>query len=369
MIKLQLQRNIQNRYIIVYLLFLFFAVVTPLVAKQEAIIRAQVIFDGSLKEKYTKKFLTLEQYFKKYGLVFVTSHPDVILCTHLTNDIIAKHIPVILLKRRSSGSILTSTKRELKHEVVKAVFQNRTLKNTTLCNEKCIQNCYHFNLINQSAQIIDLNSVAHYSCMEKELEKIRCVLWSLENSPLSDQAKLLKNIKIKFDQERPIDVFFAERIYLKGNSHARKLYSWHRKKAVEKLKEIKGINIVCLDSNQALSFEEYIATMQKSKIVVSPWGTGEWAHRDYEAMHCGAILLKPDTGFLQAIPDIYQNNITYVPCLPDFSDLEDKIREILSNYSNYNTMRTYAKQLLVDCWDMKKIAYDFVKAVREALAS
>ncbi len=345
-------------------LFIFFLMFSQFLhTKPKEVIRAQCILENL---KHWKRFLGLKKIFKKNGLIFVDSSPDVILCNHVTEEVLEKNVPIILMERRSSGSLRESTRKVMLNKQVKAVFKNRVLKDKELHHVASYQNCYHFNLINDSAQL-PLELLTPTSLSMRELDKIHCIICSLDNSPFSSRGMKLKRIKIDFTQERPIDVFFAGRTILIGDSSARKLYTWHREQAVKQLKKIRGINILSLDSNKALSFQDYIAITKKSKIVVSPWGTGAWAHRDYEAMHCGAVLLKPDTGFLKAIPDIYQNNVTYVPCCPDFSDLEERIREILENYDDYQHMRKYAKQILVDSWDMEKLAFDFVQAVKDAL--
>ncbi len=353
-----------KKYSILQSLFIFFLMFSQFLnTKPKKFIRTQCIIE---KQKFWERLLGLEQFLNKYGLIFVDSNPDVILCNRVTEKILEMKVPIILMEKRSSGSLRESTRQAIKNNLVKAVFKNRVLRDKNLHKVASYQNCYHFNLINNYAQI-PLKLDIPTKLTNRKLEKVYCLIWSLDNSPFSERSVKLKDIKINLDKQRPIDVFFAGRVELKGDSPARLLYTWHRKQAIKQLKRISGVNIIVLDSNKALSFEDYITIVQKSKIVISPWGTGAWAHRDYEAIHCGAVLLKPDTEFLQAIPDIYQNNVTYVPCLPDFSDLEEQIRKILENYDDYQHMRKYAKQILVDSWDMEKLAFDFVQAVKNAL--
>ena len=117
------------------------------------------------------------------------------------------------------------------------------------------------------------------------------------------------------------------------------------------------------------TLEEYLKTMQRSKIVVSPWAWGEWAFRDYEAIHCGSILVKPDTSFVESTPDIYQNTILYVPCKHDFSDLEVVINQILHNYDDYKQMAQRAKELVVTSWNHDALVAQFVQKVRDVLGA
>ncbi len=344
-------------YLIIFLVF-----PQCLNTKPKKFIRAQCIIEHP---DYWVRFLELEPLFKKFGLCFVDKDPDVILCNRFFPEQLKTNKPVIILERKASAFLWGRTRKTISSPQVKAVFKNRVLKDKSLYNTPVCAQSWHFRLINDYANLFRIKNSRYIESVD--LDKICCVLWSLDNSPFSKKAENLKNIKINFNKDRPIDVFFAGRVTVLGDNKGRKLFTYHRKQAIKQLKKISGINITCLDSNKALSFQDYIDTIKKSKIVVSPWGTGAWAHRDYEAIHCGAVLLKPDTAFLQAIPDIYQNNVTYVPCLPDFSDLEEQIRKILENYSDYQHMRKYAKQILVDSWDMEKLAFDFVQAVKNAL--
>lgn len=357
---------IMKRYNTLQSLFVLFLIFSQFLhTKSKEVIRAECVVG---KPKYWKRFLGLRKPLRKYGLIFVDSNSDIILCNRVTGKILKKNVPIVLLEQRASGSLRKSTRRALCNEQVKAVFKNRVLRDKKLHNIASVQNCYYLNLVNDYAHLRDSKPSILIPLTEREIDKVHHIVWALEDSPFSGRAAKLKDIKIDFSQKRPIDVFFAGSVKLFGDSPARRLYTWHREQAVKQLKKIRGISMLVLDSNKALSFQDYIATIKKSKIVISPWGTGAWAHRDYEAIHCGAVLLKPDTGFLQAFPDIYQNNITYLPCHPDFSDLEERIREILANYDDYQHMREYAKQILVDSWDNRKIAFDFVQTVKDELA-
>lgn len=357
-----------KKYNILQSLFIFFLVFSQFLhTKSKEVIRVQRIIECQ-NQRYWKRFPLLENYLKEYGLVFVDSRPDVIFCNCVTDKILKQNVPIIILERKASGSLRRSTRKAMVNKQVKAVFKNRVLKDRDLLNITSINDAYHCNIINNYAHLLNLKiPVSTYLSM-RDIDKVYCITWTLGNSPFSKKGEILKNIKIDFSKKRPIDVFFAGRVELpEDDNPGSKLYGWHRNQMIKQLKNICGINILTY-SSRALSFEDYVATIKQSKIVISPWGWGAWAYRDCEAIHGGAVLVKPDTGFLQAIPDIYQNNITYVPCLPDFSDLEEQIRKILADYDNYKHMRKYAKQILIDSWDMRKLAFDFVQAVKDSLA-
>lgn len=93
----------------------------------------------------------------------------------------------------------------------------------------------------------------------------------------------------------------------------------------------------------------YMNELAQSRICFSPFGFGEVCWRDYEAIMCGALLLKPDMSHVQTAPDIFVPYETYVPLAWDFSDLSEKIDYYLTNdvvrqrivNQAYATLHTY----------------------------
>ena len=83
-------------------------------------------------------------------------------------------------------------------------------------------------------------------------------------------------------------------------------------------------------------FEEYIKTLSQSKICLSPFGMGELGFRDFEAMKYGTIILKPSHKLVDSIPNIMIDDKTFIACKYDWSDLEEKIDYILSNFEELN---------------------------------
>jgi hypothetical protein len=78
-------------------------------------------------------------------------------------------------------------------------------------------------------------------------------------------------------------------------------------------------------------YEKYLQEMQTSKICISPFGYGEICWRDFEAILCGCLVIKPDMSHVETVPDIFQPDQTYVPVKWDFSDLEEKCLFFLKN--------------------------------------
>jgi hypothetical protein len=104
-------------------------------------------------------------------------------------------------------------------------------------------------------------------------------------------------------------------------------YNSMRLEAEQRIRGISGLNAVV---GVGASKSQYISELQRSRICFSPFGYGEVAWRDYEAVVCGAALLKPDMSHCETNPNIFVPNETYVPVRWDFSDLEEKVRWLLS---------------------------------------
>lgn len=115
-------------------------------------------------------------------------------------------------------------------------------------------------------------------------------------------------------------------------------YNYHRENLFSKVD--KKYKSAYLNKGQRLSTIEYLNTMYNCKIVLAPFGFGEVTPRDLEASMFGCVLIKPDMSHLEMIPNVYIPNQTYVPCKHDFSDINEKIDYVLSDYTNLQKFYT-----------------------------
>jgi hypothetical protein len=103
----------------------------------------------------------------------------------------------------------------------------------------------------------------------------------------------------------------------------------------------------CLTGNQPLGRISYIRELWNSRVVFSPFGWGEVCFRDFEAVVCGAVLLKPDMSHLRTEPNIYENWVTYVPVNWDLSNLEERCQWILDHPAESELMIENARNRLL----------------------
>lgn len=78
-------------------------------------------------------------------------------------------------------------------------------------------------------------------------------------------------------------------------------------------------------STDKLGRRAYMSEMRRARLVVSPFGFGEITLKDFEAILCGAALLKPDMSHLETWPDLYRSNETIVTHKWDLSDFMEHI--------------------------------------------
>ncbi len=84
-----------------------------------------------------------------------------------------------------------------------------------------------------------------------------------------------------------------------------------------------------------ISKSRYFNELRNSKVVISPFGWGEYAMRDYEAFIGGALLLKPDMSHLETYPALYRDGETMIAHRWDAEDLLERLDAIHSNYQEF----------------------------------
>jgi len=137
------------------------------------------------------------------------------------------------------------------------------------------------------------------------------------------------------------------------NSRNDTFYTKHRKGLGDYLDTLKqNYNIV----HDRLPIQEYLKTLHNSKISFSPFGMGEICFRDFECMQYGTIFIKPNQDLVHTTPNIYEDGKTYIGCKYDWSDLEEKIDYILSNFKELNEQINYEiRKQFIEGYDLNKL--------------
>jgi hypothetical protein len=118
------------------------------------------------------------------------------------------------------------------------------------------------------------------------------------------------------DRPRAIDVMF------RGNVPKDWLY-YLRKDIQPSLVRLQESYSV-ITPQKRVTRDEYLLEMINSKICLSPFGFGEICWRDFEAVICGCLIVKPDMGHIETVPNLFRPYETYVPVRWDYSDVYEQ---------------------------------------------
>lgn len=100
-----------------------------------------------------------------------------------------------------------------------------------------------------------------------------------------------------------------------------KAWTFPLREAPLRILEAHGTRLKMLLPRDRVSQGQYYREMLSSRICFSPFGYGELCWRDFEAILCGCLLIKPDMGHVKTDPDLFVPHVTYVPVRWDFNDL------------------------------------------------
>lgn len=136
-----------------------------------------------------------------------------------------------------------------------------------------------------------------------------------------------------------------------------KYYNEHRKPAIDVINNLpSNIEVAKLENGQRVSTQEYHQKMFDSKIIFTPIGYGSIFPRDLEAAMYGSVLIKPDMSFNDTIPNVFIDQETYIACKHDFSDLEEKIIDILGNPEKFLYIIDNARKKFIEDLRPEKLA-------------
>jgi hypothetical protein len=134
-----------------------------------------------------------------------------------------------------------------------------------------------------------------------------------------------------------------------SHNDQREWYQAYRDQVQRRLEDW-GNRFRCTGTGRLRS-KAYLLEMNLSKIALSPFGWGEVCHRDYEAVACGALLMKPSMEHLTTSPDIFVAEQTYVPIRWDLADLDEKIEHYRTRSAEATRIIAQARQVLGDYFE------------------
>ena len=135
-------------------------------------------------------------------------------------------------------------------------------------------------------------------------------------------------------------------------------YDAHRKPVIDVLNKLDHIcNIARLKNGKRVSTEEYYNRVIDARITLAPFGYGEMAPRDLEAAMFGSVLIKPDMSYIDTYPNPFVDGETYIACKHDYSDLQEKIEMVLSNYQDHSYIIENARKKFSELYNPENVAH------------
>lgn len=126
---------------------------------------------------------------------------------------------------------------------------------------------------------------------------------------------------------RPIEI--NRRVGSINRAGRQEWYQYSRGKLLDEIETLEGKRR--MTGTGRSSAKRYFAELGLSKLTLSPFGWGEVCFRDYEAIVCGSLLVKPDMSHLETSPDIYIPGETYVPIPWDFAGAAEVCEKYLND--------------------------------------
>ena len=108
--------------------------------------------------------------------------------------------------------------------------------------------------------------------------------------------------------------------------------------------------------------------MKDARTVLSPWGWGETAYRDFEAMFCGAVLVKPTMAHVATWPDdLFVPGETFIECGMLFEDAVEIVERVGRDWPLYRTMRETARARALHARDRVAVLARLRQIIEEVL--
>jgi len=242
--------------------------------------------------------------------------------------------------------------RELRNPNCKAVLKPCALTSFDMHKGPLFHGRHHFTRLERIHRLFNAeNTSVESSIRTEDFKKVRCILPHMTR--FLPRFKDYKPVPLR---KRTIDVAFLGTIDY-GNSHGR-LVTQNRKLLIDRLRQIcPPIVTYCKDSK--VSYAAYLDVLKQTKIFVSPYGWGEFSHKDFEIALTGGILIKPDCHNFVSYPNIYEDGVTCVNCRLDYSDLQNVVEDLLAHPEKMERIAANVERLVQDFYNTDKQEKDF----------
>ncbi len=319
----------------------------------------------SYKTHYITWFNYLLPFMEKYNVVNAKTpeNSDIIIATldkysKIYNKTKFSDKKFIIIEQNDSCVVNINV---LKSDNVIYVFKPHILNPLTLNNDFRLRGRRHLALLNNLYKIVD---PINYRKIEYGdlINKIKCIV------PHWFRYRELLNKKIIPIKDRKIDVYFSgtlkyhnrdPHLKIKRDEFTEKVGSLLTRHRYDTIDSINNLKYNGFASTGKLYYKDYISNIENSKIFVSPYGWGEFSHKDFEVTLLGCILIKPMSNNIQCYPNIYKDGVTCISCKLDYSDLQEKVDYLLKKPKVMDNINNNVRKLIDEFKNNKKCANDF----------
>jgi len=211
--------------------------------------------------------------------------------------------------------------RELKHLSCAAVLKPTVLARSGMHAGPLINGRQHFTELNRVHKLFPAAETNMSPIDPKLFRKVYCILPHLKR--FISKMESVEPVPL---HDRVIDVSFLGTINY-GAGYGQ-LITQNRQLLIDTLQRMSPA-LRTFTSRRKLGYDAYLANITNSKMFVSPYGWGEFSHKDFEVALLGGVLIKPLCGNFKCYPNIYEPDVTCVSCALDYSDLEEIVTNLL----------------------------------------
>ncbi|WP_432709914.1 glycosyltransferase family 1 protein [Pedobacter sp.] len=159
-----------------------------------------------------------------------------------------------------------------------------------------------------------------------------------------------------YDKKRKYDLAFRGTIHKENGETS--MISYQRNYVLGLFEKL---NLI-IATGKNVSKAKYWKELRDSKLSISPFGWGEICYRDFETFIAGSVLIKPLMSHLETYPDLYIENVTYVPVSWGLQDLEEKLEHMVEHYES---CKQIAKNAQLQYFNAANNAHSFINSFKQ----
>jgi len=223
-------------------------------------------------------------YLRHANLLSAADSYDIIISSKYANaDILESHRRILLVERIDCASIWC--RKQLQHPHVKTLLKMYHYPSLEINNAPCVD----------GRVFMGPGGLTHHSLLTAaDLAKVKCGLNFFHYPCFDEIIQYVEKVKRKPFSKRKFDASFAGTTKYSAPGVSVPWITDHRTRCADNVARLgrSGLSVASF-RDRKLPLPEYLDMLLETKIALSPFGWGEFCYRDYEALLCGCIVVKP----------------------------------------------------------------------------